>query len=408
MSDRVLFSGARLRSVCTGLAAVLLLSSCLSSCRVKRSSPGGTTGIPLIALTPFAEGFTQPLQVAHAGDGSGRVFVVEQGGLIKIVKNGVVLATPFLDVSSLLKSANGEQGLLGLAFSPGYGSGKGTFYINYTSAQGVGDTVVARYRVSSQPDIADPASAETLLTVVQPFANHNGGKLAFGPDGRLYIGMGDGGSGGDPFNNAQNVQTLLGKLLRIDVETQPGAYTIPADNPFVGNAAARPEIWALGLRNPWRFSFDRSTGDLYIADVGQNSFEEVNMTPAASTGGENYGWNIMEGFHCFNAAACDQQGLTPPVAEYSHGAGDCSVTGGFVYRGSEFPALQGTYLYGDYCSGRIWGAKRSEGVWTTGLMLDSGLLISAFGEDEAGGLFVVDHGGGGIYKIVLPAAGGGQ
>jgi glucose/arabinose dehydrogenase len=373
-----------------------------NACRWHRSS-AGPPDIPQISLVLTAGGFSHPVHITHAGDGSGRIFIVEQGGQVKIIKNGSVLATPFLNVSPLLKSGAGEQGLLSIAFPPGYGPGKNYLYTNYTGTQGVGDTVVARYQTTADPDVANSSSGQTLLTVVQPFANHNGGQLAFGPDGYLYIGMGDGGSGGDPFNNGQNPLSLLGKVLRIDVESQPAGYGIPPTNPFAGNAAYLPEIWALGLRNPWRFSFDRAAGDLYIADVGQNLYEEVNVQPAASAGGENYGWNIMEGLHCYNAVTCDQTGLTPPVAEYGHSLlGDCSITGGFVYRGGEFPSLQGVYLYGDYCSGRIWGLRRSGGAWVSKLLLDSSLNISTFGEDEAGNLYVADHGAGDIYKIIVP------
>jgi glucose/arabinose dehydrogenase len=386
--------------ILAALCAAIYLS--LNTCTRHQPAVSPPVEGPQISLVLIAGGFSQPVHIAHSGDGSGRLFIVEQGGLIKIIKNGTVLPAPFLDVSTLLKSGAGEQGLLSVAFSPGNGPGNQYFYIDYTGTQGVGDTVVARYRASSDPDIADAVSGHTLLTVVQPFANHNGGQLAFGRDGYLYIGMGDGGSGGDPFNNAQNPLSLLGKILRIDVGSQADSYEIPLDNPFVGQAGYLPEIWALGVRNPWRFSFDRQTGDLYLGDVGQNLYEEVDVQPVSSAGGENYGWNIMEGLHCYNAATCDQSGLTPPVAEYDHTKGDCSVTGGFVYRGGEFPALQGTYLYGDFCSGRIWGLSRAGGTWENKLMLDSTLSISTFGEDEAGNLYVADHGGGNIYKITMP------
>jgi glucose/arabinose dehydrogenase len=280
------------------------------------------------------------------------------------------------------------------------------FYVDYTGLSGVvpGDTVVARYHLSANPDITDPATAEPLLTVAQPFANHNGGQLAFGPDGFLYIGKGDGGSGNDPFNNGQSPATWLGKMLRIDVESQPGSYTIPPDNPFVNTPGFLPEIWAVGLRNPWRFSFDRETGDLYIADVGQNLFEEVNFRPASSAGGENYGWNIMEGLHCFLAPDCDQTGLVFPVWEFGHVEGQCSVTGGFVYRGPKFPGLRGVYIYGDLCTGRIWGLRRAGDVWENKLLLDSDLTISTFGEDEEGNLYVADIAIGDIYEITVPVA----
>jgi glucose/arabinose dehydrogenase len=383
------------------LVLILALLTLAGACHRNHSS-SVPTEIPGISLVKVASGLTHPVHLAPAGDGSGRLFVVEQGGQIKIIRNGTVLPNPFLDVSALLKSSSGEQGLLSVVFPPGYASGKDYFYIYYTGQQGIGDTVLARYRITTDPDAADSGSGLVLLTIVQPFANHNGGQLAFGPDGYLYIGVGDGGSGGDPFGNGQNPDTPLGKILRIDVESQPGAYTSPPTNPYVGRSGYRSEIWALGLRNPWRFSFDRGTGDLYIADVGQDTFEEIDVQPAASAGGENYGWNIMEGLHCYNSSSCDKTGLTLPVSEYNHGAGDCSVTGGFVYRGREYAGLQGVYIYGDYCSGRIWGLRRTGTVWENTLLLDTDLTISTFGEDEAGNLYVADHGNGDIYKITSP------
>jgi glucose/arabinose dehydrogenase len=294
-----------------------------------------------------------------------------------------------------VQSTGGEQGLLSVAFPPDFIT-RQYFYVDYTGLAGVvGDTVVARYCVTANPDIAGSSGAVTLLNVSQPFANHNGGQLAFGPDGFLYVALGDGGSAGDPFNNAQNLATNLGKILRLDTENGVLPYAIPPGNPFGS------EIWAYGLRNPWRFSFDRANGDLYIADVGQNLIEEVNFQPAVSTGGENYGWKIMEGTSCFTNPACDRSGLTLPVAEFSHADGNCSVTGGFVYRGSQYPALQGTYLYADFCSGRIWGLKRNGATWENLLLLDTTLLISSFGEDEAGNLYLTDLGAGDIYKIDL-------
>jgi glucose/arabinose dehydrogenase len=369
-----------------------------NACRGHRSS-AGTPDIPQISLVPTAGGFSQPVHITHAGDGSGRLFIVEQCGLIKIVRNGVVQAPLFLDVSEKVL-CGGERGLLSVAFPPAFRE-KGHFYIYYTDA--LGDIVVARYRVLTDPDAGDSTSEEILLTIPhRDFPNHNGGQLAFGPDDFLYLGTGDGGYGGDPQNNGQSPAALLGKLLRIDVESGAATYAIPPDNPFIGNADYRPEIWALGVRNPWRFSFDRETGDLYIADVGQASYEEVNMQPATSAGGENYGWNIMEGFHCYNSASCNQTGLTLPVVEYGHSLGDCSITGGFVYRGREVSALQGVYIYGDYCSGRIWGMRRAGGALENKLILDSNLLISTFGEDEAGNLYVADHGAGDIYRITAP------
>ena len=352
-------------------------------------------------LVEIASGLTRPLYVTHAGDGSGRLFIVEQGGLIKIWQDGAVLDTPFLDVSELIsqeaRSADyTERGLLGLAFHPDFAA-NGQFFINYTERQNHG-TVVARYTVSADdPNRADPASEVQLLYVPQPYGNHNGGHMVFGPDGYLYISLGDGGSGGDPQGNGQNLGTLLGTLLRIDVNVEDG-YAIPPDNPFVGNDAARPEIWAWGLRNAWRFSFDRETGDLYIADVGQYSWEEVSFQPAGSPGGENYGWNAYEGTHEFsgNPPASD---VVMPILEYGHSNGRCSITGGYVYRGADVPGLQGVYFYGDWCTGTIWTAWQGEdGVWQSQVSLESGRRISSFGEDEDGELYVVDHGGA-LLKI---------
>jgi len=319
---------------------------------------------------------------------------VEQAGTIRTLDNAV--APPFLDIRDRVLSG-GERGLLSVAFPPGFAQTR-RFYVNYTRTPD-GATVVSRFLVPSGSAVADSATETVLLTVPQPFANHNGGQLAFGPDGYLYIGMGDGGSGGDPQNNGQNKETLLGKILRIDVEAGQAPYAVPPGNPFLSDNAARGEIWALGLRNPWRFSFDRVTGDLYIGDVGQNLYEEIDFQPNGSAGGENYGWNVMEGAHCYGAVSCNSTGLVLPVAEYAHGQGDCSVTGGIVYRGAEFPLLQGTYLYGDYCSGRIWGLKRTGAVWETSLLTDTTHQISAFGEDEAGNLFIAAYGTGTVYRV---------
>ena len=332
--------------------------------------------------------------IQNAGDGSGRLFLVQQNGVIRAMRNGALLTTPFLDIRGKTR-ADGERGLLGLAFPPGF-DGKQRFYVDYTDLNG--DTVIAQYRVSPNSDVADAASELVLLKIAQPFANHNGGQVRFGPDGYLYIAMGDGGSAGDPMRNGQNLGVLLGKLLRIDVESSPGQVRIPADNPFVNTAGARGEVWAYGLRNPWRFSFDRATSDLWIADVGQDTYEEVDFQPAASRGGENYGWNLMEGLHCYQAG-CQMQGLTRPVAEYTHAAGGCSVSGGFVYRGRVSPGLRGIYLYGDYCSGRIWGVERQGNGWANRELLASGFTITTFGEDEAGEVYVANAGNGSVHHI---------
>jgi glucose/arabinose dehydrogenase len=346
-------------------------------------------------LVEVASGFSRPLYLTHAGDGSGRVFVVEQGGKIWVLEPNTGLNRVFLDVTDLVsREARGgsytERGLLGLAFHPDYAE-NGLFFINYTDQNG--NTVVARYRVSADdPDQADPDSAVQLLYVQQPYANHNGGDMAFGPDGYLYIALGDGGSGGDPQGNGQSLRTLLGKMLRLDVSVEEG-YLIPEDNPFVGNDAARPEIWVWGLRNAWRYSFDRATGDLYIADVGQNQWEEINFQPAASTGGENYGWNAYEASHTYSSQA-PAADVAMPVLEYEHTNGWCSVTGGYVYRSEQIPGLQGYYLYGDWCTGTIWAARQDDaGNWTAVISLESGRQISSFGEDETGELYLIDYSG---------------
>jgi len=350
-----------------------------------------------VTLEPVLQGvFTQPLYLTHAGDE--RLFVVEQSGVIRVVEQGQLLDTPFLDIRDRTGSSQLEQGLLGLAFHPDYAS-NGAFFVNYTDKSG--NTHISRFMVSQDDaNLADPDSETVLLTYQQPYPNHNGGQVAFGPDGYLYIGAGDGGSANDPLHNGQNPTTILGSLLRLDVNQLNETYLIPATNPFVGSDEGLNEIWAWGLRNPWRFSFDRLTGDLYIADVGQNLWEEVNFQSADSQGGENYGWNIMEGTHCFASDPCDSTGLVPPIFEYSHGEG-CSITGGYVYRGSEFPELYGNYFVADYCQGTIWRLVATEsGEWASALVHDSPYVISSFGEDAAGELYILDHTGGSLYRIV--------
>ncbi len=374
---------------------------------------------PTINLSPIVGGLSQPTSITHAGDNSSRVFVTEQPGRIRIIKNGALLPTPFLDIAARLGNPGGEQGLLSVAFPPGYGSTRNRFYVYYTNPTGT--LVIARFRPTSNPDVADPNSEEIILTIEHPtFSNHNGGQLQFGPDGYLYIGTGDGGSGGDPFKNGQNPGALLGKLLRIDVEpvntpvlalfrtyfplifkSGPALnYGIPATNPYVGTPGYRGEIWALGLRNPWRFSFDRQTGDLYIGDVGQNLWEEVDFQPTNSPGGENYGWNILEGLHCFDPPVGCVAPLrySSPVTEYPHSP-DCSITGGYVYRGPGNAAMQGIYFYGDICSGTIRGLQRLNGTWFANLLLTAPFGISTFGEDQAGNLYVADYPGGSIHQI---------
>lgn len=370
--------------VACGLLLVLTLGAAVQA-QDDTTPPDPST----IQLVTIAEGFERPTYVTHAGDGSGRLFVMDQGGHIWVVKDGATLEAPFLDVSALVSRGGNEQGLLGLAFHPNYEE-NGFFYIDYTDVNG--DTVVARYSVSADdPDAADTDSAKILLQVDQPFSNHNGGHLAFGPDGYLYIALGDGGSGGDPQGNGQNLSALLGKILRIDVDGGD-PYAIPDDNPFADDESTAPEVWAYGLRNPWRFSFDRANGDLYIGDVGQNAWEEVNFQPGDSGGGENYGWNIYEASHPF-AGTGDTETLVMPFAEYGHNEG-CSVTGGYVYRGEMIPELQGVYLFADFCSGRMWASYRDDsGTWQTSIFMDTGLSISSFGEDEEGELYLTDFSG---------------
>lgn len=350
---------------------------------------------PTISVTKRFSGLNQPVYMTHAGDGSGRFFVVEQGGRIRIIKKGVLLSQPFLDITSRI-SCCGERGLLSVAFPPNYASKK-YFYVYYTNPSG--DIVVARYRLTTNPDVANSNNQEVVLTVEHSsYANHNGGQLAFGPDGYLYIGLGDGGGSGDPQNNGQKPASLLGKLLRIDVESGTAPYAIPASNPFKLTTGYRPEIWALGLRNPWRFSFDRSTGDLYIGDVGQNLYEEVDFQSASSKGGQNYGWKIIEGSYCYNSTTCNKSGLVLPVAEYDHSQG-CSITGGNVYRGQQYLNMRGIYFYADFCNGKIWGLQRSGTTWANKLLLDTSLRIVSFGEAESGNLYVADYSDGDLYLI---------
>ena len=360
--------------------------------------------LPTIQLEQVASGLTQPTTVTNAGDGSGRIFIVQETGQILIFINGSVLPTPFLDVSDLVRQEP-EQGLLGLAFPSDYAE-QGFFFVDYTDPDG--NIVVARYQVSDvDPNVADPDSAWTILKQPQglPFGDHNGGTVAFGPDGYLYISIGDGSCCGDPGENGQDLQTWLGKILRVDINRDdfPGDpdrnYGVPPDNPFVGQPPALPEIWAYGLRNPWRCTFDHVTGDFFIADVGQDAWEEVNFQPASSIGGENYGWNVLEGLHCFDdnpPGSCVDflnGGSTLPILEYNHNLG-CSITGGYRYRGQSYPDLEGIYFYADFCTGRIWGAiQQVNGTWETQELLLAGFAISTFGEDETGELYLVDYNG---------------
>jgi glucose/arabinose dehydrogenase len=373
---------------------------------------------PSISLEPFVNNLSNPIGLVNAGDGSGRMFVVQLGGTIRIIKNGTVQAGNFLDIHARVLQSGGEEGLLSLVFPPNY-TRRGYFFVYYTNLNG--NNQISRFYVTSNPDVADPNSEEIFLVINHPNqSNHNGGTLLFGPDGYLYLSTGDGGGGGDPDGNGQNKNTLLGKLLRLDVQlgSDPPAtishpvylpfmagkamdnpaYLIPADNPYVGQAGARGEVWAIGLRNPWRTAFDRLTGDLFIGDVGQNAIEEIDFQPASSTGGENYGWNICEGPSSYppNNPCSPPPNYSGPVAYYNHGPNDsngCAVVGGYMYHGSSYPALQNIYFYGDNCSGKIWGMQKDGSSWVNIMLLDTPLDysagISSFGEDETGEVYVV-------------------
>ncbi len=356
---------------------------------------------PAIFLTPVISGLQQPVHVAHAGDGSGRIFLVERAGNIRLFKDGALLSPPFLDLTDRVLDDGPEEGLLSLAFPPGFGSSVNHFYVYYVNNSG--DLNISRFAVSvGDADVGDPNSEQLIVTIPHPVnRNHDGGQLAFGPnDDYLYIGPGDGGGSGDPGENAQDPNELLGKLLRIDVETgSPLTYTIPATNPYTQTAGYRGEIWALGLRNPWRFSFDRQTGDLYIADVGQQQWEEINFQSASSPGGENYGWDCYEGNQDFELSGCGAvSAYTFPVHEYFNDGAVCAVIGGFLYRGP-LTLTQGIYFFGDSCGGQIWGLQSDGAGWQSSLLLDTALGITSFGEDEAGNLYLADGVGGVVYRV---------
>jgi glucose/arabinose dehydrogenase len=353
-----------------------------------------------LSLQGFASGLNLPINVTGSGDGSNRLFVNEQDGVVRVVgPDGSVRAEPFLDIRSRVL-AGGERGLLGLAFHPGF-PGKPRIFVDYTRVPD-GATVIAEFHATA--DRADPGSERVVMLIPQPFPNHNGGQLAFGPDGFLYIGMGDGGSGGDPFGNGQNTRALLGKILRIDVDGTPAsgkAYAIPPDNPFAARGirpgAGAPEVWAYGLRNPWRFSFDAANGNLYIGDVGQGSWEEIDRLPAGSRGGQNYGWNQTEGDHCYRPG-CNPALYVKPIAEYGHDQG-CAVIGGYVYRGSRQPRLRGVYVFSDNCSGKLWTLQVDAGRLAPRVVLDSGRSISSFGTGDDGELYAADLQGN-IWRVV--------
>ena len=415
---------ARRRALLALVGVMVVVSACVSSSpsptgarsptarptqrgSVPAATPAGSPspGDPqAIALQLVTDGLADPIGITSAGDGSGRLFVNERTGGVRVIEaDGSLRPTPFVDLSDRVL-AGGERGLLGLAFHPGFAR-NGRLFVHY-SRGGDGATVVSELHAAADLQSADPASERVILSVSQPYANHNGGQLAFGPDGYLYLGLGDGGGGGDPLENAQNPRVVLGKILRLDVDgSRDGkrGYALPADNaygprgPHPGDGA--PEVWALGLRNPWRFSFDRLTGDLYIGDVGQGQWEEIDRQPAGAEAGANYGWNQTEGFHCF-LFDCNRDAFVDPIAEYPHEGGSCSVTGGYVYRGTAQPALAGAYLFGDYCSGVIYTLHPDSGRLDPRLVLRSDLAISSFGEGEDGEIYVADISGGGIYHVL--------
>ena len=398
----------------------VLLSLLLVSASAAAQTDGGHSrascqGIATVAGTALAtelvaDGFKRPVHLAAPPDDVGRLFVVEQDGTIKLIKSGKTLTRPFLDIRDRVRSG-GERGLLSIAFHPDFGSNR-RFFVYYTEA--TGDLVIAEFAsAATDPDIADPASERRLLVIAhRKYDNHNGGQLAFGPDRYLYIGTGDGGARGDPDNNAQNRTALLGKLLRIDVDHPKvgNPYGIPSSNPFVKDGNAAPEVWAYGLRNPWRFSFDRGTGDLYIADVGQNAWEEVDVQPASSAGGENYGWRYMEGAHCYNPReGCPTRGLTWPVFEYRQQGKGYAITGGFVYRGCRMPDLRGTYFFSDYVKGFSGTFVLTNGRAAQVRDITHELApppphriehLSSFGEDAQGELYLIEHEEGAIFRLV--------
>jgi len=382
---------ARIMLIAVGVVALAGLFAC-------DSEPTPTTGDIQVERLFADLSFQEMTNLVQPDDTSGLIYVTEQGGVIySFSANNPQQADVFLDITDRVNRGGNEEGLLGLVFDPNYQE-NGYFYVYY-SASDPTRSVLSRFSLDLEnTDVADPESEVIIMEVEQPYSNHNAGQLAFGPDGYLYVALGDGGGSGDPLGNGQNLGTLLGSILRIDVSglSAPGDYEIPADNPFVGTEGAREEIWAYGLRNPWRFSFDSETGLLWAGDVGQNSWEEIDII----TKGANYGWNIMEGSHCYSpSTGCNQSGLTLPVVEYDH-SDECSVTGGYVYRGDQIASLQGYYIYGDYCSGNIWALAYDGSVVTENILLvDSGLRITSFGEDLAGNLYILDRQGG-IYTLV--------
>jgi glucose/arabinose dehydrogenase len=395
-----------LRAFLGALLAFILGTSLVQSAPTATradSPPAATRALPTVLLQTVTSGLAAPVSITNAGDGSNRLFITEQAGKIRIYDGAQLLPTPFLDISSLVNYTNGgERGLFSVAFHPQYAT-NGYFYVNYTRKSD-GAIVVARYHVSGNANRGDLGSGTILLTVAHPATNHNGGQLQFGLDGYLYISLGDGGGTGDDhglIGNGQDLSQLLGKMLRIDVNSG-SPYAIPASNPFVGQMGARGEIWAYGLRNPWRFSFDRQTGDLLIGDVGQGAVEEIDFQPVASSGGENYGWRCKEGDRDYNMSTnnCASATFTAPVLVYDHGSAPCyAVTGGYRYHGARHPQFNNMYFYADYCTGQIWGATASGATWSTQELTRTSYYISSFGEDEPGEIYVADAVGGGIYRI---------
>lgn len=392
------------------LPGAVLLLCLLAACRPETSlsrslgaeikvAPVPTATPPVVAtptavsLTKITDGLHLPVAVTHAGDE--RLFVAEQHGTIRIVQDGRLLPDPFLDVGPKLAIDGTERGLLGLAFHPAYGE-NGRFYIIYTNRNG--NTVLSQYTVDpADPNRADPGSERFVLLVKQPFGTHNGGPLLFGPDGMLYVGLGDGGAVGDPYDNAQDPRTLLGSVLRLNVDDLP--YTVPSDNPFVRHPHRRGEVWAYGLRNPWGIHFDHATGDLYLADAGQSNAEEINFQAANSPAGQNFGWPIREGFECYGAEMCREAGFVPPIFAYDHSEG-CAVVGGGVYRGRQYPALNGRYFFSDFCAGTIWNLTyRGDGTWQRTAVYETNTQVSAFGTDAHGELLVLTYRPGALWQI---------
>lgn len=355
--------------------------------------------VTAVTLAPVAAGLTKPSYLTHAGDG--RFFAAEQEGVVRVIENGEVLPEPFLDVRHRLATDGSERGLLGLAFHPQYDE-NGYFYLVYTNLDG--NTEISRYTASeTDPNRADPESGTLILFIKQPYGNHNGGQLLFGPDGYFYIGLGDGGAVGDPFDNAQDAGTLLGTLLRLDVDAAE-PYAIPEDNPWVNQRGARGEVWAIGLRNPWTFRFDPETGDLYLGDVGQEGPEEINFHPAGSPAGVNYGWPVLEGSDCYEAETCNSGGFRPPIFEYAHGEDGCAVIGGEVYRGQQFPQLAGNYFFSDYCTGIIWALRYDAGLgqWVRTAVAETGSQVSAITAGADGELYVLMYRTGEVLQVQAP------